>query len=122
VAKQGNGRRILPTSTYRARRVLLHAVSKSTTWDRRLRFPSEGRRAADFITLKIITVPLFIQIPNLKLDWKCTDVRSFFCFCVSEACQNLPYIFEYYFCPNVIPKCQSYELGGPTTSFCFINT
>jgi hypothetical protein len=25
----------------------------STTWDRRLYFPSEGRRAADFITLKI---------------------------------------------------------------------
>jgi hypothetical protein len=26
---------------------------KSTTWDRRLYFPSEGRRATDFITLKI---------------------------------------------------------------------
>jgi hypothetical protein len=26
---------------------------ESTTWDRRLYFPSEGRRAADFITLKI---------------------------------------------------------------------
>jgi hypothetical protein len=28
-------------------------VLKSMTWDRQLYFPSEGRRAADFITLKI---------------------------------------------------------------------
>ena len=33
-------------------RDLLHAV-KLTTWDRRLYFPSEGRRAEDFFALKI---------------------------------------------------------------------
>jgi hypothetical protein len=37
-----NGRWILPTSTYRARRVLLHAVN--------LRHGTDGRRATDFIT------------------------------------------------------------------------
>jgi hypothetical protein len=44
-----NGRWILPTSTYCARRVLLHAVNLRHGTD----FPSEGRRATDFITLKI---------------------------------------------------------------------
>ena len=34
-------------------RDLLHAA-KSTTWDRRLYFPSEGRRAEDFFDLQIV--------------------------------------------------------------------
>jgi hypothetical protein len=46
-----HGRSVLLTKRlFHAFKVLFR---KSTTWDRRLYFPSEGRRAADFITLKI---------------------------------------------------------------------
>jgi hypothetical protein len=51
-----NGRWILPTSTYRARRVLLHAVNLRHGTDRWLYFPSEGRRATDFITIVLCRV------------------------------------------------------------------
>jgi hypothetical protein len=56
VAKQGN-----TGEKFRSNFAGLHLACsqgsftcrKSTTWDRRLYFPSEGRRATDFITLKI---------------------------------------------------------------------
>ena len=51
-----------PTST-------LHAGSftslKSTTWDRRLYFPSEGRSAEDFFTLKNLTASVGFEPANL---------------------------------------------------------
>ena len=38
---------------------------KSTTWDRRLYFPSEGRRAEDFFTLKNLTASVGFEPANL---------------------------------------------------------
>jgi len=45
-------------------RDLLHAV-KSTTWDRQLYFPSEGRRAEDFFALKNPTASAGFEPVNL---------------------------------------------------------
>ena len=45
-------------------RNLLHA-RKSTTWDRRLYFPSEGRRAEDFFALKNPTASVVFEPANL---------------------------------------------------------
>jgi len=45
-------------------RDLLHAA-KSATWDRRLYFPSEGRRAEDFFTLKNPTASAGFEPANL---------------------------------------------------------
>jgi hypothetical protein len=45
-------------------RDLLHAA-KLTTWDRRLYFPSEGRRAEDFSPLKILTASAGFELANV---------------------------------------------------------
>jgi len=51
-------------TTSRPFRDLLHA-SKSTTWDRRLYFPSEGRRAKDFFALKNPSASAVFESANL---------------------------------------------------------
>ena len=45
-------------------RDILHAVT-STTWNKRLYFPSEGRRAEDFFTLKNPTAWVGFEPANL---------------------------------------------------------
>jgi len=45
--------------------VILPKWRKSTTWDRRLYFPSEGRRAEDFFTLKNPTASAGFEPANL---------------------------------------------------------
>jgi hypothetical protein len=50
---------------------------KSTTWDRRFYFPSEGRRAEDFFALKNPTA----SASTLPLDHRsrlCTDITQYF--------------------------------------------
>jgi hypothetical protein len=45
---------------------LLHAANlRHGTWDRRLYFPSEGRRAEDFFALKNPTAPVGFEPTNL---------------------------------------------------------
>jgi hypothetical protein len=41
-------------------------MPKSTTWDRRLYFPSEGRRAEDFFALKNLTASAGFEPVNLR--------------------------------------------------------
>jgi hypothetical protein len=56
VAKQGNTGEKWPfnfSDEYLSCSQGSFTCRKSTTWDRRLYFPSEGRRATDFNTLKI---------------------------------------------------------------------
>ena len=61
-----NGRRILPENAR-----LPHNIQgsftrrKSTTWDKRLYFPSEGRRAEDFFALKNPTASAGFEPANL---------------------------------------------------------
>ena len=43
----------------------LHAARKSATWNRRLYFPSEGRRAEDFFALKNPTASAEFEPANL---------------------------------------------------------
>jgi hypothetical protein len=40
-------------------------MRKSATWDRRLYFPSEGRRAEDFFALKYLTASAGFEPENL---------------------------------------------------------
>ena len=54
-----NGRWILPENARLLRNIQgSFTCRKSTTWDRRLYFPSEGRRAEDFFSLKNPTANL----------------------------------------------------------------
>ena len=58
-----NGRWILPEMP--DFHVASFTCRKSTTWDRRLYFPSEGRRVEDFFTLKNPTASAMFEPANL---------------------------------------------------------
>ena len=61
-----NGRRILPENARLLRNIQgSFTCRKSTTWDRRLYFPSEGRRAEDFFALKNPTASVGFEPANL---------------------------------------------------------
>jgi hypothetical protein len=50
-------------------------MPKSTTWDRRLYFPSEGRRAEDFFALKNPTASAGFELANLGTKGQHTTSR-----------------------------------------------
>ena len=56
---------ILPTWRLYSRHQGSFTCCKSTTWDRRLYFPSEGRLAEDFFVLKIPTASAGFEPANL---------------------------------------------------------
>jgi len=56
---------ILPTWHLYSRHYASFTCRKSTTWDRRLYFPSEGRRAEDFFALKNPTASAGFELANL---------------------------------------------------------
>ena len=61
-----NGRLILPENARLPRNIQGSFTSrKSTTWDKRLYFPSEGRRAEDFFVLKNPTASAGFEPTNL---------------------------------------------------------
>ena len=61
-----NGRWILPENARLPRNIQgSFTCRKSTTWDRRLYFPSEGRRAEDFFALKNPTASVGFEPANL---------------------------------------------------------
>ena len=61
-----NGRWILPENSLLSRNIQgSFTCSKFTTWDRRLYFPSEGRRAEDFFALKNPTASVGFEPANL---------------------------------------------------------
>ena len=61
-----NGRWILPENVRLPRNIQGYfTCRKSTTWDRRLYFPSEGRRAEDFFALKNPTASVGFKPANL---------------------------------------------------------
>ena len=61
-----NGRRILPENARFPRNIQRSfTCRKSTTWDKRLYFPSEGRRAEDFAALKNPTASFGFGPSNL---------------------------------------------------------
>ena len=61
-----NGRRILPENARLPRNIQgSFTCRKSTTWDKRLYFPSEGRRAEDFFVLKNPTASVGLEPANL---------------------------------------------------------
>ena len=60
------GRLILPENARLPRNIQgSFTCRKSTTWDRRLSFPSEGMRAEDFFALKNPTASAEFQLANL---------------------------------------------------------
>ena len=54
-----------PVILSKCRLYALHATRKSATWNRRLYFPSEGRRAEDFFALKNPTASAGFEPANL---------------------------------------------------------
>ena len=61
-----NSRWILPENVRLPRNIQgSFTCRKSTTWDKRLYFPSEGRRAKDFFALKNPTAPAGFEPANL---------------------------------------------------------
>ena len=71
-----NGRWILPANARLPRNIQWSFICrKSTTWDKRLYFPSEGRRAEDFFALKNPTtwVPKASKLP---LDHRRVTTRT----------------------------------------------
>ena len=61
-----NGRWILPENARLPRNIQgSFTCRKSTTWDKRLYFPSEGRRAEDFFALKNPTASVGFEPTNL---------------------------------------------------------
>ena len=62
-----NGRRILPENARLPRNIIQGSFTcrKSTTWDKWLYFPSEGRRAEDFFALKNPTASAGFEPSNL---------------------------------------------------------
>ena len=70
-----NGRWILPENARLPRKVQgSFTCRKSTTWDRRLYFPSKGRRAEDFFALKNPTASVGFEPANLGT--KCQHATS----------------------------------------------
>ena len=69
-----NGRWILPESSRLPRNIQgSFTCRKSTTWDKPLYFPSEGRRAEDFFALKNLTASVGFEPANLG---KCVTLLS----------------------------------------------
>ena len=61
-----NGRWILPENVRLPRNIQgSFTCRKSTTWDRRLYFPSEGRRVEDFFALKNPTASVGFELANV---------------------------------------------------------
>ena len=61
-----NGRWILPENAQLPRNILgSFTCRKSTTWDKRFYFPSEGKRAEDFFPLKNPTASAGFELANL---------------------------------------------------------
>ena len=72
-----NGRWILPENARIPRNIQGSFICcKSTTWDRRLYFPSEGRRAEDFLALKNPTASVGFEPANLGTKGQHTTSRS----------------------------------------------
>jgi hypothetical protein len=65
-----HGRSILLTKHLFDACKVLFTCRRSTTWDRRLHFPSEGSRAADFITLKNLSSSAGLEPANLGFGGK----------------------------------------------------
>ena len=64
-----NGRWILPENARLPRNIQVSFTRrKSTTWDRRLYFPSEGRRADDFFALKNPTASVRFEPANFGTE------------------------------------------------------
>ena len=64
-----NGRRILPENARLPRNFQgSFTFRKSTTWDKRLYFPSEGRGAEDFFALKNPTASAVFEPANLDTE------------------------------------------------------
>ena len=60
-----NGQWILPENTRLPRNIQGSFTCRKSTWDRRLCFPSEGRRAEDFFALKNPTASVGFEPANL---------------------------------------------------------
>ena len=72
-----NGQRILPENARLPRHIQGSCTCrKSTTWDKRLYFPSEGRRAEDFFALKNPTASARFEPANLGTKVQHANCRT----------------------------------------------
>ena len=101
-----NGLRILPSNARLPRNIQgSFTCRKSTTWDKRLYFPSEGRRAEDFFTLENPTASAGFEPANVgtKASTLPLDHRSRFVhhiLCVSYSAIKRCYIKSTNFVPT----------------------
>ena len=88
-----NGRWILPEHSRLPRNIQRSfTCRKSTTWDRRLYFPSEGRRAEDFFALKNPTASVGFEPANLDTKGQHATSRP-----PKPLCYSLVHFFVFQF-------------------------
>ena len=85
-----NGRRIFSVNALLPRNIQgSFTCRKSTTWDKRLYFPSKGRRAEDFFALKIPTASAGFEPANLGTKGQHATSRP------AKPLLTLAYLFSY---------------------------